>query len=96
MPPVEGPCGAARFGDDRGDTQDVGQTMTTTVVRYLGVEDVQALTGWSKAYVHKRASVDRWRRLNSRPPKYRMADVLDSAKGHKDTRVIEHLRNKHA
>lgn len=68
----------------------------TTVVRYLAIEDVQVLTGWTKAYVQKRASTDGWRRLKSRPPKYRMADVLTSAKQHKDTRVMEHLRHKHA
>lgn len=68
----------------------------TEIVRYLSVEDVQLITGWTKSYVQKRASVDKWRGLKARPPKYRMADVLNSAKEHKDTRVENRLLRKHA
>lgn len=54
------------------------------------------LTGWTKGYVVKRASIDQWGRLGTRPQKYRMDDVLTSAKDTPDTRIRSHLLARHA
>lgn len=64
--------------------------------QYLTVEEVMKLTGWTKGYVVKRASLDQWGRLGTRPQKYRMDDVLTSAKDTPDTRIRSHLLARHA
>lgn len=43
---------------------------------YVTVEEIQAGTGWSRAYVYKLASMRRWRRLPVRPVRYHLDDVM--------------------
>lgn len=64
-------------------------------VRYLSLDDVVKLTGWTRQVVKNRASRDKWGRLKTRPPKYRMDHVLESVGSSRDTRVRDHLLARH-
>lgn len=65
-------------------------------VRYMTMEEVMRLTGWAKQTVKNRAVKDKWGRLGTRPPRYRMDHVLASAGSRPDTRVRDHLLARHA
>lgn len=62
---------------------------------WLDVEAIARLTGWSPAYVRKRASIDAWKRLGTKPQRYRARDVTRSATTTRDTRVRTHLLAKY-
>lgn len=47
--------------------------------RYVTVEEIQAGTGWSRAYIYKLASVRHWRRLPVRPVRYWVDDVMGAS-----------------
>lgn len=67
-----------------------------TMTRWLTVADIVALTGWTPAYVSKRASLDQWEKLGTRPQQYNSADVTRSASTNRDTRIRSRLLRKYA
>lgn len=42
---------------------------------YATASEIAAMMGWSVAYVRKRASLERWRRLGTRPQRYHLGDT---------------------
>lgn len=77
-----------------GQRVEAGHSLMTEPERYLTIEEVTRLTRWTKATAFKRASLDSWGKLGTRPQKYRMSDVLASAKTTPDTRIRSHLLAK--
>lgn len=63
---------------------------------WLDVEAIARLTGWTPAYVRKRSSLDKWRRYGSKPQRYHVDDVTESAGTTRDTRLRTHLLSKYA
>lgn len=43
---------------------------------WFTADEVMQLTGWSKAYVLKRASIDGWIRLGTKPQQYAASSLL--------------------
>ena len=69
--------------------------MPSTDNEWLDIEAIAKFTGWSRAYVRKRSSLDGWRRLGTKPQQYRARDVARSAGTTRDTRVRSHLLARH-
>jgi len=67
-----------------------------TMGKWLTVADIVALTGWTSAYVSKRACLDQWEKLGTRPQQYNSADVTRSVSTTRDTRIRKRLLHKYA
>lgn len=86
-------CGQRRHGRPRpGEAEPAAEPAP----QWLDVEAIVALTGWTRAYVMKRASLDGWKRKGTRPQQYDRHDVTRSAGTSRDTRVRSHLLAKYA
>lgn len=46
---------------------------------WFTAEEIAGLTGWTKAYVLKRASIDKWERKGTKPQQYAATSLLESA-----------------
>lgn len=49
------------------------------------------MTGWSKAYALKRASLDHWEKLGTKPQQWSFEDVVDSSPASASERIAQHL-----
>jgi|GEM_PF-3948169 len=62
-------------------------------MEWMTAEDAMVMTGWSKAYVWKRASVDHWRVRGTKPQQWAKADVVKSYQQGRG-RVEAHIMRK--
>lgn len=63
---------------------------------WMDLATVARYTGWTTAYVSKRASLDGWATRGTKPQQYSALDVAKSVKGRqRDTRVRDHLSRKY-
>jgi hypothetical protein len=58
----------------------------STPDQWLDVAAIAKLTGWTPAYVRKRASIDAWNKQGTKPQKYSARDVSRSVPDSRDTR----------